>query len=408
MIYNIKCTLNTSNIYLYSLYYSIDILNDLSPILDNADKSNIDKFLYPIHVIYSQSVFNKEYKKRDQFISLSASIIKETIGKKYKKVLQFLIDHNFIECDGIWAKRKFNIESGRFQKGKCLGYRLTEKYRDCQFIIKQTTALNVKREEITNPNHKYLLKLLDDISIDTNLLPEFQQEIEKEAKTINGQNFAKDFFLGFNNKNYHFSTDKKSGRIFNIIVNAPNYLRKFLIYKGGEKLHEIDIRASQPLLLNLLYQESDPIEEKIRFKHVTEKDDFYTFLIENSKLNISRNRAKKLLYYYLFGENQYIYYNVAAIEDFFRKYFPSLLKRIDGIKTPDYTKMAIFLQKAEAEAMINQVVKFCRLNNIPVYPIHDSFMTTKEHINTVRQEVLRVFWDLYKLVPELRIKEVKK
>jgi hypothetical protein len=372
------------------LYVSDPIINDLKAKLDEIDITYLDRFLYVFHSIYSLSVFNKTNKRRNQFINLKARYIKDIIGDRYNLVVDFLVKEGFIETDN------------HFILGfKSRGYKLAPKYQDCKFR-KQKTYLRSKNPiDLSGPNHEFLLENVKKVEILAKpALKEVRADHKLNNKSSHSLAIAREHIRGIHTKKHYFTHDPKTGRVYNLLVNAPKAIRKHLRI-DGEALEELDIANSQPLLLNSLYLVESP--ESIKFKEITEKFDLYDYLVEKSYNNqLDRPAVKKLLYTFLFGKR--IFPKIQPILDVFRAEFPILLGRINQIKQKDHRNLPMLLQRNEADAIINNVVNFAREKNIFLFTIHDSFMLKKKDIELIRKKTIEVFQSKFNVTPVLRSK----
>ncbi len=69
----------------------------------------------------------------------------------------------------------------------------------------------------------------------------------------------------------------------------------------------------------------------------------------------------------------------------FRKLFPEVLEVIHKIKK-EGRNFAVELQKAESDAILGKVCKVIKAKNrrIPLFTVHDSILTTEEHVKKVK------------------------
>lgn len=391
MFYTRKATLRLDRKYIVNkLYVSDVIINDLKFYLSKVDISNIDKILFIFSSIYYISVTNKKVCSRKHYIPLNSRYLQKIVGGRHsKKIMDFLIEKDFIECD-------FHSEIGVRSRG----YRLGKKYRDCQFYQRETNMLNLScfKSRLRCENHKYLEDLLQDLDVDVELASE---AVDNSAKSEHSKESGHHYINAIKNKEHYLTVDDKTGRVFTPAVNASKVIRPFLTYKG-KNLVEMDIKNSQPLLLNSLYTEES--QESKKFKFCTEVLDFYDVVNEKAyNNNGNRDAIKVLLYKFLFG--WHVYDEIRPIYTFFKTEFPILLKKIYLTKEENYKCLPLLLQKKEADAMIGVVVTFARKNNIPVFPIHDSFMVLPEHAEIIEKETKSAFQQLYGVTPTIKKKD---
>jgi hypothetical protein len=88
----------------------------------------------------------------------------------------------------------------------------------------------------------------------------------------------------------------------------------------------------------------------------------------------------------------------------FTELFPNVSQIISYYKKDDYRNLAISLQRAEAEIMINKVVPKLSEKGIYALTIHDSILTTPDKTETVKKIILKEFENQYGLIPTIKTK----
>lgn len=380
------------------IYCSYGIFNDLSILLSEKQFRNIEKYLFIFHDIYRFSVFRDKNKSRNQWIQIYSQHLKRVMGRNYKVILNFLVENGF-----ILIKENYRPQS-KYKKPLMKRFKIAPKYQDCDFHLRKTYRLNLlSAENISTENHEFLVKQMDYLGFDRNDLAKIDFCIESYGKSDHAKKCARKMIEAINQKYYMIHVDKKSGRFFSVFVNLPKYLREFLRYKG-QKLQEIDIRNSQILLLYNAYEGMD-CEESRKFLRIAQDFDFYEYVLQTKLPNKERDEIKICLFKFLFGWT--IRPETVEISELFKNEFPILLSQIKKIKQDNHRQIAYNLQRAEADAIIGNVVTFARLNDIFVLTIHDSFMLLAESAEKIKNETVRVFQEMYGLTPTLRNMEEK-
>jgi hypothetical protein len=179
-------------------------------------------------------------------------------------------------------------------------------------------------------------------------------------------------------RDWNFSFDEKTGRVFNNITNFPSILRPYILL-DGQPIVEIDVANCQPLLLLTLY---DDEPERQAYQDAVQGGKFYEML--NQKLEKPypkelRDDLKKAVFTGIFFGK--VYPNPPKIALAFEKLFPVLSQKIVAVKRLDHTQLAILLQRTEADLIIGNVVGLiARHSRIPVLTVHDSVITLPEHV----------------------------
>lgn len=390
---------------------------DLQKILPKGfSDSDLDKFHYFIHLIYEQRIL---YKNPEEYIPLKARYLRSIIVRNYNYYRDVLIDNGIIDCDGHYITGV-----------KSLGYKLLPPYSEVkhkQITLKNNKIIkNIekwKRSRLPKtPVHLHLYKFLEKIQIDsTNAF--------KKIKHLNitEHNFSEIAINKFLDKDFFLISDDY-GRVHTNITTLKSCLREFLTY-NNEKLYNVDIINSQPLILLLIpyllpntirctfndFFDNDSLDI-FRYKQLVEDGKLYEYLMECGG-NLGKDD-------YLAEQNE-IYGEVKDLEvkrqsfkeDFFREMlfgkkvsplfwqlFPSVAKIITEVKKDDYRSLAWMMQRAESDLIIN---KICRriMEEHPkcfISTIHDSILTTEDNIQMVKDIMVAEFKKLG-LMPSLRI-----
>ncbi len=143
-----------------------------------------------------------------------------------------------------------------------------------------------------------------------------------------------------------------------------------------------------------------PQDSDIRiYKELTEKGEFYEYLMEKFGANEERSAFKVRF----FSEVFYSEENDNEGRTRFNELFPRVAEIIAYYKKVNHRDLAIELQKIEAEIMVNSVVKRLMDNKIFVLTIHDSILTTSENLELVKKIIWEEF-NRYSLHPTLKVK----
>ena len=404
---NSAIKLITSNIKSNTIYYNPEIVEYLDVKLCNYyDKKFLRKHLVKIIFFISCLHFFRVIKKKnwDDYIQISYKFMRKVIGQRHlPKVLEIVLKSGVIECDNYY---KYNgplwgEPEREYEPGKCYGYRLNKRFWGCKFKS-MPTHLKIGRgiQCFSTENQKYLIDCLNRASLPKDIAYEMVTKSNKKERAKESQCL---FIDQFNEKNFYQTISKKTGRVFNSLSGFMRDVRQLILFDGKSTV-EIDIAASQPLLLNTLYKTYDEKEriESCRFKDLTENGDFYEVVRKGGGLeNIEKKQLKEELYRILFGPMRY---NIEwKIRDWFVWEFPCLWARIQKLKEKHHSEVPIYLQKKESEIVIGAILTQFRLLNKPMLTVHDSFIVLEEDVEFTQKTIIEEFKKMYNLAPKLKI-----
>jgi hypothetical protein len=351
----------------------------------------------------------------NSFIPLRGKILQSVLGGRYKDYIKYLLAEGIIETNN------------RYQIGKkSKGYRLGKKFRNVRFKHVEIADENINRKMkvfkeyqvrgIKYPQHKYIYNCLTKVEIKEDEARYFIEQNTTEAEKYNSYSYSIDLIAW---KEFFFVVDSTAGRVHNNVTNLSSELRQFLRYENQE-LVEIDIRNSQPFLFNLLIQDYfnsvsnislsygnqslikyPDMEDIGLYKRLTSNGKFYEYLMPYFPA-VNREEFKKKVFGRIFynDEKKYEYAEWLIFKDI----FPNVARIITHYKKDNYKNLAITLQKAEAEIMINRIVPRLAEKKIFILTIHDSILTTKGNTDMVKKIILDEFKNQYGLIPTIKTK----
>lgn len=213
----------------------------------------------------------------------------------------------------------------------------------------------------------------------------------------------KNFFIKIHDKSSYFQVG--SGRVSTNITTLPSELRKYLKY-NDKKMVNIDIKCCQAMLLSTFYDQSPAQQtEKSKFIKFFEGD-FYADIAQKSGSNMARDAAKVESFTLFFAKNYTA--SKTKFTKAFKKEFPLLYGNIRNLKKENYRYVAHLLQSAEANIVIKGVSTDLFAKGIPNFTIHDSVMTTEEHVETVKKALADKFFEITGVAPTLKIERFDK
>ncbi|MCB0478239.1 MAG: hypothetical protein KDC84_08755 [Crocinitomicaceae bacterium] len=260
--------------YLVSIPKGIDVslmASQLEPSIKTVDKALIeDKLKYLISLIYRKMLLNiTEEDNETNKIYLHSTLLKNSLGKKYKAYLEILEHHRVILRDDAYS-------AGRHSKG----IRFNPMYMEAPI-----TRVHIKNPRFTKKltkdesekmiSHKDKLKkaypelykniIAANLSINKEEALKYIKGLHRQELLDHRQNPHKvhpDHFyeqryskiMAISERENKMSVDKFGRRAHYFMTNLDSDLRKFITL-DGEPLVSLDLKNSQPYLLNILLKD---------------------------------------------------------------------------------------------------------------------------------------------------------
>ena len=385
------------------------------------------RYYYLLHTLFMRRCFDKEIIE-NQFIPLHAQTIKRVIGKNYRKFIDNLIQWGILESDGQYIPNE-----------KSIGFRISKKYNSAGFKPIEVTdqflidKINQHKKELNKPAKEKYPILWDNLQhIEIDFKKAFQW-IENNAETSKQYNSYLGSIEAIRLKDWFFAIGEKANRLFYNIAGLKRESRQFLRYKN-QPLFEVDIANSQPLFLNTLIQNFlkkannisrgldsyygniiilsyDALKETdtsfidlALYQDLTQKAEFYKFLQKEMNYQGSYDVFKvdvfSKIFYNAKRKNQSTEWKQ------FKKIFPTVSKAIEYFQKDDYRDLAIKLQQAESDLMLNKVVPKLAKENIYCLSVHDSLLVLEKDIPKTVEVIKREFKTSHNLEVTLKIKGV--
>lgn len=381
---------------------------ELEKLLDDKKKNKFFfHYAYIISTIYLARFKSKNITK-DDYVNLNIDTLRLIISKeKCKSLLDDLIRLKVIECD---RKRVYGVKS--------FGYKFpvgTPGYENTFRKIELEDKLIIKK--MNNFRERQLQRAIEE-GADYEHLCVNLQKIKINYKkaydyiSANYTPFTDDYDARIravdliDSRDLFFVIDKKAKRAHTNLTNLASDLRQFVTV-DGRKLGQVDLSNSQPFFLNLVLRKriniknASELEEFYRYKEITEKGQFYEYLmgefgIENDNPEARMNFKKMFFGRVFFDVNRT---KLKKEEELFQKLFPTIFRIIREIKQEDYTQLAISLQKAESEAIITKCIRRIRIEEPEMFvsTIHDSIvgeLNSLEYFKIVLEDVFELEYNL--------------
>jgi hypothetical protein len=417
------------------LHWEIPSSIDLEAFLEKHPpkfKYKIDDFYHIIEYL-AKGMDQEDLDNNAGFINMSSKVLQKSIHN-YKQYLNHLLEHRLIRTD-----MKYIVGE------KCFGYLIqgysshktsVKEIRVQNFVMIKNRAkeLNDKKVKLKKTEKKYPYltkwfnpKLIIDVDKATNkvdeLFPEQKGGIKgtKRGKpSIWNKRFKAIYSIHkFSKQEFYYSVDDNVGRFHSNLTNIKKEVRNYITY-DGQKLVNIDIKNSQPLISTILFdvnfyqQNSEHINifniptslpllsnnnksylstiimlVKTLQKSDNEKVKEYIDMVNtgcfyekiNEKLYpealFVKQKIKEMIFTVFFSKNSFIKLPQAKTKIDFRDNFPEIYEIFRQIKVKNHTALAHILQRIESELIIQNVCK--RISeerpDLPIFTIHDSVAT---------------------------------
>ena len=385
-----------------------------------------DHAYYIVHLICSIPLWKKEYDSITG-VPLYAKALQQVIPN-YKEYLQWLIENGIIKTNNY------------YEEGKARKYSLTKRYQQrlreneiFDLTLKRKVIQQRKQRTKSTKGNSHLTKHFNEkLEFNYELANDYNNAIYnykidnperwdidyrtyKKKNPLNQYNSAFMSMANLSNVQYHLSRDNTSGRFHSPITSMQSDLRNCLTY-DGQTLVNIDIKNSQPYLVNALLDKNNQVSEFVynsfldndikksyqrlldghllqnnleftTYKELTSKGIFYDYMGKELDLPSDltdeevRKKVKTTMFQVMFTDNKYYHQPEAQNKRKFRQLLPSTYQVFKEIKQTDKSHLAILLQFIESYVIIDVVTKKIALNNpkIPLFTIHDSIATTEQY-----------------------------
>lgn len=405
---------------------------DLKELKKNIPSFREDSIKRLITLFYAPTIKNK-YRR---YIPLNSTRLNNEVSRRYKPLIDALIDNGIIELHKNYSKDKHSNYYG-----------LTDKY----FNYKEITVVTIKPKIETNitkdmraQKQKNIIsarmegriieqtteeKLFDRYGLLTRWFfdprLEFNYELaQKELIKIQkskAKKSAKSYQHAFPAVERFFRKDwtikfDKNGRLHTNLSMLPSRFRKCISFEG-KPLLGVDVSNTQPLLLASLcdiywlsalikrgaiqvdeqlfsefkaHIESNPADLSI-YREIVKEGKFYEYMMSLHP-KFSRKVMKSSILKIINDSGTSNTDNREMVRAAFKQTFPTIYKLLELLKSVTYKQSSQLLMQVESSRFIVWFTQefYYNLSNdhIPLYTIHDCFYTTPEYIDYVTTELI--------------------
>lgn len=409
-------------------------------------KFKIDHFYHIIEYL-GKGMDQEDLDNNGGFINMSSKTLQKSIHN-YKKYLDYLLENSIIRTD-----MKYIVGE------KCFGY-LINGYSSHKAtvisipiqssVIKKNRAKENKefkdKLKKTAKKYPYLTKWFNsNLQIDVDGATKKAEELfPEQTGSIRGTTKGKPSIWNrrmkaiysihkFSKQEFYYSVDDNVGRFHSNLTNIKRELRSFITY-DGQKLVNIDIKNSQPLLstillnkdfydknsrilnifnipssLQLLSNSSTSYSSTIitlvktlqksdsqsiaEYVDIVNTGEFYQKVSEKlyPKADFMKPKMKEMIFTVFFSRNSFIRLPEAKSKIDFRDNFPQIYEIFRILKVKNHRALAHILQRIESELIVQKVSKRISVERpeLPIFTIHDSVATTvgnEDYVSSIIKE----------------------
>jgi hypothetical protein len=384
---------------------------------------------------------NKPVGQEDKrWITLNAALLQKRVGKLYRRIIDELAEYEVIEISD-------SFKMGEYSRS----YMLKDEYQYANGIKKYSIVGEKLNDALTNVNNKNAIKkYLEDLK-----LPKFKRTVDLPQKLFNHRyktliywfeteklsidiKMANDIlelgkyrenepnkYLSYlaaldmiNDKNYHLKCDI-NGRFYSSLTNLPKIFRSCLQY-NGESLIGADVSNTQPLLLGelcnpvrikqmkedknivvdekmaedfLVHLESNPQDLK-EYKKLVASGLLYESFIEIAP-EFDREIVKDSMMKIINDKGKNNTREKKLVREALKQKFPTIAQLLNLLKSVDYHYASSSLMSFEAYNFVQYFPEILsykeETKHIPIFTIHDCFLTTESNIDVLEEEIKNFF-----------------
>ncbi|MHA8056940.1 hypothetical protein VR611_13400, partial [Aquirufa nivalisilvae] len=379
-------------------------------------------------------------------IKLNSEILKNSVGDIYKRIIDCLIVNGVIENTAGYEigvkSREYQLTDEYYFSDEVKKHILEDKpinqvldYRNKERMFTQYVEdLNkpkVKRTvrppiQIFEERYKNLIIWFRDGKITIDSAKAFSLIRQQNIKEIQPHKYLS--YLAtidiFKENDYHLKSDLNH-RLYSSLTNLPKFLRGCLMY-NGEELVGVDVSNTQPLLLSLicefdyleelyLSQNIDVSPKKLvkflrhlktnpadldKFKRLVQKGIFYESFMDIGP-TFSRDVVKENIVKIINDKGLNRTKEKKIIRETLKARFPTISMLLDVLKSIDHRYASWTLMTKEAEMFLFHFIDTFYQNPahklIPIFTIHDCFITTCSNVNLLEIEIKKFFQENYEI-----------
>jgi hypothetical protein len=334
----------------------------------------------------------KRFKDQHGYVSLKLGILRAIIGRNAaKKAIDGTTRLGYVKKDGKWLSGKASMGYRILPPWSNQRVQPVELPEDMSRRILTVSQRKIREAIANRPERQHVFNSLSALSFRRGMKAVFASH----ADNINKLNTRVQSVGRLEDKDWWFSDDKRSGRLYHNATSLPTDCRALLLI-DGQPAAETDITNCQPFLLTALYPGPSP--ERTRFIDLCVSGGFYEHINGLFPEPFTDRKALKVAVYQniMYGRS---WHSDQPMFQAFAKEWPVLGRIIAGRKLGQggRSRLPVEMQSAEADLVIGRVVPriMRELPGVPVLTIHDSLMIGARFANDattiMREEITERF-----------------
>lgn len=425
--------------------------NDIKPVLQLAQAAYLLNL-----VVYIP--FTKKDKYDDGWVPICSEAHRDI--RDFSKYMEFLVEQKLL----IRNPNNYSSEEGYCYSFRLPKPFYGHKIKLCEvkgnkLFVKGRLVKIKERMESAEKSTQHLTQWLDPAGFEIDRVAAIEMVLRKYpgSKDKNKANQRLFCIESIHSKIWAYSREGKDNRLHSILTNLPKDLKEFIRF-NEQPLESMDIKNSQPFILssllrNITNKEYNNNIQYILFKHTlipTMFDGFhgpsgsgdlerFITLVENGeiyeeygkvlfnqgevfknccgvfsyeeqtksgskikKFDSLRKVSKDIMMMTLFRS----YVKTPTKLRIFKEEFPTvynILKKLKEIKPEGKNFLPILLQNIEADCILDHCTKRIASDHpgMPLFTIHDSIVTTQDHIDLLENEFKRHLQSYFETAPIL-------
>ena len=394
---------------------NLDWSKQLGRLPAKGEVEDLDLTIFAL--LYRTLRYQKKFK--GGYVSFPFASLRRILGSadRASRAMTILRACRVFIPDEKWRCR--SMMGGQLRKdartSKAMGYKFAAWAEDCGVTVRPLQTIyadrlrkewGTKRKHVeTNEANRAIYRTLRKTALDPTVLDEVM------APNGGPMQFKDVYALlavaDIARRDWFFSSDEKTGRVFHNIANLPSRLRKHVLIDGRRTV-EIDIASSQIVLAIARAYGPEPSVEKDRLLQLAFSRQFYPAACEWAGLTgLSYDEQKEAVFSGLIFAQEWP--DKAMVAGFWKHAY-KLAKYAEELRAADAplrrqkikaNSLANGLQTLEADIMIKAVTRELRAAGIESLSIHDGVIVPVPHHAQTERIIEEEFQRLTGIKPQL-------
>jgi hypothetical protein len=377
------------------------------------------KYVYLAHYLNWYNLNHRDFD--NDFVPIYKQLFQKTVGMRYeKKIFDFFLENGFIEINHSYSTTKHQSKGYKFtnkalgsdltffeSRNKALNKKLHQNFEPTEEIEKTVFQnLQLIHFNFTYSSHNNLNKIYTNNTppahsphyVNTEITQSTSETNNYLANTSYRSKLDMIAIANFKSKNFYAKRDPNVRRLHTNLTSLKSDLRQYVKVPGLD-LVNVDIRNSQPTILNTLFQGDQKYTEfttrGLLWDHLTQRCDF------SNRKQLKEQMFKSVFY----GRTDTM--ETSRMSKIFRKEFPQAWEYIYNFKKKHgYKALSIEMQRKESEIMLERICPVLMKEKKWFSTIHDSVVTDRSNAEYAEQIIKTSFKGEYGLNVETKIEKI--